>query len=272
MKNKQCEVARGLGDVAVRVLLSLHALQVLLFDENVDALFDDLNFRLEAGRELVEDFSHQLRVIQGFAHLHDANDGSLNEHLAVFFDVLVRHLLLSLLFRLQREVDVDAEFLAKNCKKKFNSRSIGSAQRNSLLERGVESDLGVGQQLVLIHVALQQAHLEQNAENLLQVLLTDSCGEILSFFAKARSVGRRTCIVHELLERPLHLLVVLQQHSHLEGVCLGKKKSFENFRSRYNLITNFTCRMYALRKQFVFISPLHMLYSQFSLRPECSFA
>lgn len=89
--------ARSLSDVAVGVLRALRAFQVLLFDENVDALLDDLNFGLESRRELVEDFSHQLRVVESLAHLHNADDGGLDEHLAVFFDVLVCHLLLGLL-------------------------------------------------------------------------------------------------------------------------------------------------------------------------------
>jgi hypothetical protein len=87
-----------LSNVAVCILLSLHALQVLLLDQDVDALLDDLNFRLEASRELVENFGNELSVVQGLPHLHDTNDGRLDEHLAVFFDVLVCDFLFCLLF------------------------------------------------------------------------------------------------------------------------------------------------------------------------------
>lgn len=106
--------ASALSDVAVSILLTLHTLQIFFLDQDVDALLDDLNFRLEACRELVEDFVDELRVIECFAHLHDANDGGFNQQLSVFFDVLVCNFLFSLLFRFQWEVDVDAKFLATN--------------------------------------------------------------------------------------------------------------------------------------------------------------
>lgn len=44
---------RSLGDIAVSVLLPLHSFQVLLFDKDVDAFLDDLDFRLESCWELV---------------------------------------------------------------------------------------------------------------------------------------------------------------------------------------------------------------------------
>lgn len=103
----------SLSNVAVCVLLSLHTLQVLLLDEDVDALLNNRNFRLEAGRKLVENFGHELRVVESLSHLHDTDDSCLNEHLAIFFNVFVCYFLLCLLFRLQREVDVDAKFLAE---------------------------------------------------------------------------------------------------------------------------------------------------------------
>lgn len=45
-----------------------------------------------------------------------------------------------------------------------------------LLKAGVQCDHGVWQQLALIDIAIQQVDLEEDAQNLLQVLLTDSCG------------------------------------------------------------------------------------------------
>jgi hypothetical protein len=101
-----------LSNVAVRILLSFHSLQVLFLDEDVDALLDDLNLRLEARRELVENFCHQSGVVECFTHFHDANDGGLNEHFTIFFDVLVCHFLFGLLLGFKREVDVDTKFFA----------------------------------------------------------------------------------------------------------------------------------------------------------------
>lgn len=49
------------------------------------------------------------------------------------------------------------------------------AQCNLLFEEQVERDFGVGNQIVFVDVALQQAHLEKNSQDLLQVLLTNSC-------------------------------------------------------------------------------------------------
>lgn len=171
-----------LGDVAVRVLLSVLALKVFLLDENVDALFDDLNFRLEAGRELVEDFGDELSVVEDLAHLHDANDGGLDEHFAVLFDVLVGHFLFSLLLGLQREVDVDAEFFAEN----FNEVSLvqleNPKQSSSPLEQIIQRNLSVRQQLLLVHIALQQVHLEEDPQDLLQVFLAHSFEMKKKFF------------------------------------------------------------------------------------------
>lgn len=114
MCEMKCSRARmtSLSNVAVSVLLPFHAFQVLLLNKNVDAFFDDLNFRLETCRELVEDFRDELRVMKSFSHFHDTDNGSLDEHFAVFFDVLVCHFLFGLLLRFQWEVDVDAKFFA----------------------------------------------------------------------------------------------------------------------------------------------------------------
>lgn len=173
----QCQI---LSDVAVGVLRALRALQVLLLDQNVDAFLDDLNFGLESRRELVEDFSHQLRVVESLAHLHDADDGGLDEHLAVLFDVLVSHLLLGLLLGLQREVDVDLKFLAKSLKARV-SECFSKCGVVLPLEQVVQLDLGFGQQAVLVDVALQQVDLEENAEDLRQVVLADLCGREKDF-------------------------------------------------------------------------------------------
>lgn len=111
-RKRNCETKNtSLSYITISILLSLLTLEILLLDENVNALFDDLNFWFKSRWELIQDLRHQLRVIEHFSHLHNAYNGCLNEHLTIFFDVLVCHLLFCLLFRFQWEVDVDAEFL-----------------------------------------------------------------------------------------------------------------------------------------------------------------
>lgn len=46
--------------------------------------------------------------------------------------------------------------------------------QNLLLEECVESNFCVGQQMVFINVAFQQANFEKNSKNLLKVLKTNS--------------------------------------------------------------------------------------------------
>lgn len=89
-----------LGHIAVRVLLAFHTFQILFFYQNVNALLNNLNFRLETRRQLIEDFSNQLCVVKHFAHLHDSDNGSLNEHFAILLNVLMSHFLFSLEFGL----------------------------------------------------------------------------------------------------------------------------------------------------------------------------
>lgn len=72
---------------------------------------DHDNFWLEPGHELGAHLAHQLRVRELLAHLHDAHDGRLDQHLAVLLDVLLRRLLLHLDLVLQRIVDVDPQLL-----------------------------------------------------------------------------------------------------------------------------------------------------------------
>lgn len=109
-----------LSDVAIRVLLSFHAFQVFLLDENVDALLNDRNLRLKASRKLVENLSHKLCVVESFTHLHDSDDGRLDEHLTIFLDVLMSDFLLCFLLRLQREINIDAKLLAAKRKKNIS--------------------------------------------------------------------------------------------------------------------------------------------------------
>ena len=111
IRNRNKEKPIRLSYITISILLSFHTLEILLLDENVNALFNDLNFRLKSRRKLIQDLRNQLRMIKHFSHLHDAYNGRLNEHLTIFFNVLVCHLLFGFLFRFQWEVDVDAKFL-----------------------------------------------------------------------------------------------------------------------------------------------------------------
>ena len=79
-----------------------------------------LNFGLESCRQLVQNFVHQLLVFQNFSGLHNSDNGSLDEQLAILFDVLVRHLDLDLLLRLHRDVDVHAQLLVLVAVKEAN--------------------------------------------------------------------------------------------------------------------------------------------------------
>jgi hypothetical protein len=169
------ELSRLLSNIAVSVFLSLHTLQILFFNQNVDALLDDLNFRLKAPRKLVEDLGNELRVVESFAHFHDADNGGLDEHLTVFFNVFVGHLLFSLLFRLQWEVDVDTKLFAKSYWKVSNMQKVSVSGGSLLLEKSVQSDFRVLLQIGLRNITLEQTNLEENAQDLLQVLLTYSC-------------------------------------------------------------------------------------------------
>jgi hypothetical protein len=51
-------------------------------------------------------------VIEHLTHFHNANNRRLNEHFTILLDVLVGDFLFGLLFRLEWEIDVDAEFFA----------------------------------------------------------------------------------------------------------------------------------------------------------------
>ena len=128
--NKTEESRRGRGwgrsgQVAVRVLLSVHSLQVLLFDQDVDAFLtkhnkmkstnknlqcmcprvkqqcdemrtlkpesyttflfmrylDDWDSGFESRRQLIQDFSQKLLVLQDLPHLHDPHYGRLKTHI-----------------------------------------------------------------------------------------------------------------------------------------------------------------------------------------------
>ena len=50
-------------------------------------------------------------MLQSFPRLHDSDDGSLNQQLTIFFNVLVSHLNLLLLLSLHGDVYVDSELL-----------------------------------------------------------------------------------------------------------------------------------------------------------------
>lgn len=63
--------------------------------------------RLEARGELVEDFHEQLLVFANFSHLHDPNDGRLDQQFAVLFYVLVGQLLLYLLANWKQKMNIN---------------------------------------------------------------------------------------------------------------------------------------------------------------------
>jgi hypothetical protein len=73
---------------------------------------DQGDVRLEPGAKLRYHFTEQLLVRQLLPRLHDAHDGSLDHHLTVLLNVLVRRFLLLANFDLERSVDVHAELLA----------------------------------------------------------------------------------------------------------------------------------------------------------------
>lgn len=75
---------------------------------------DDLHFRLESRRQLVQHLPDKTRVVQHLAHLHNPHDRRLDQDLSVLLDVLVGGLLFHLQFGLEREVDVDSELFAEN--------------------------------------------------------------------------------------------------------------------------------------------------------------
>lgn len=88
--------------------MSLHALQILLLDQNIYALLNHGHLGLEPRRQLVEDLRDKIGVIESFPHLHNAHDRRLDQQLAVLLDVLMHCLLLYLELSLQRLVNVDA--------------------------------------------------------------------------------------------------------------------------------------------------------------------
>lgn len=117
--------------VTVSISFTFLALQVLLFNEDVDAFLqiqivlqkiqiaipphnylNNGNLRLEPRRQLVQHFANQLRVVQLLSHFHDAHNRRLDEQFSILLDVLVCRLLLYFQFRLQRYVDVDAQLFA----------------------------------------------------------------------------------------------------------------------------------------------------------------
>lgn len=74
---------------------------------------DHLDLGLETCRQLIQNFSDKVGVVQSLAHFHDSHDRCLYQNLAILFDVFVSRLLLYLQFCLKGEVDVDAKFFAE---------------------------------------------------------------------------------------------------------------------------------------------------------------
>lgn len=66
---------------------------------------------LEPRAELIEHFCHQLLMLQHLPHFHDPDDGSLDQQLAVFLNVLVSCLLFHLSLGLHRDVYIHPQFL-----------------------------------------------------------------------------------------------------------------------------------------------------------------
>mmetsp|Transcript_2023 Transcript_2023/g.6134 ORF Transcript_2023/g.6134 Transcript_2023/m.6134 type:complete len:242 (-) Transcript_2023:1654-2379(-) len=77
----------GSGEVAVGVRSVGVALEVLAVDEGLDAALDELWVGTEEG-ELGEDLGEELLVGEGFACLHDPDDGGLDGDGAVLLDAL----------------------------------------------------------------------------------------------------------------------------------------------------------------------------------------
>ena len=119
-----------LGKITVGVLLPFLSLQVFLLDENVDTLLDDWNLWLEPKKkwlvvaeedkqedtilprsQLVENFSHEVLMLQNFPGLHDSDNRSLDQELSVLLNVFVSHLHLLPLLCLHGNVDVDPQLL-----------------------------------------------------------------------------------------------------------------------------------------------------------------
>ena len=119
-----------LGKITVCVLLPLLSLKVFLLDENVDTLLDDWNLGLEPKNkvvaveekdiqentllprsQLVENFSHEVLMLQSFPGLHDSDNRGLDQEFPVLLNVFVSHLHLLALLGLHGNVDVDPELL-----------------------------------------------------------------------------------------------------------------------------------------------------------------
>ena len=67
-----------LGKVVVSVFGPFLPLQILLLDEDVDALLNHLDLGLEPSGQLVQDLRHQLLMLQHLPRLHNPDDGSLD--------------------------------------------------------------------------------------------------------------------------------------------------------------------------------------------------
>jgi hypothetical protein len=80
----------------------------------VEPYLDDVDPRLETGRQLIEDLGQQLLMLEDFAHFHDAHDGCLDKQFAIFLQVTLRGLLLLFQLGLHGNVDVDSQLLAAN--------------------------------------------------------------------------------------------------------------------------------------------------------------
>jgi len=110
------------SQIRVHVLLSLDSLEVLLLDEDIDALFDEGDLGLEARLELLDDFGDEGSMLELFSGLHDTDDGGLHEEFSLLDDLLLGDLLSRLFSRgasatssfssssLERDVDVELDF------------------------------------------------------------------------------------------------------------------------------------------------------------------